>query len=159
MTDYDVLVNNNYNFFEKIAKLKPYSTKTLVTFFDLKNDKIIEMKNVYDHIEYLQKNFHWVKREINDMEEVIDAEMDDFESNIEPEEHPAWHNFEIYVDDMRSDTYKEIYQEVAKKERLYRVGFFRKRMDVGPVEASMDSKDRKTFEQIAEDFKLKISFT
>ena len=161
MNDYDELVKNNVDFFLKVSKLKPYSMKTLTSFFDMKNNKIIEMDSPYEHMEYLMKKYSWVKKRIDDMERHISDEEDDFVADLEPDEHPGWHTMDMYASDIRSSTYEEIFQDLAARDRLYRVGFYRKSMDVGPVyEKSVLAKDNKIFNQIVKDFELtKLHFS
>lgn len=153
-------IESNSGFVEQLFKtVKKTGTKTLVAFIDMSALELHVVDN-FEHIEWLEKRYDWVAQELLGLEERLDDFYGDFVFNLEPDEHPAMHNYEFWAADERSETHAEIIADVAAKHHVFRIGFFQRNMEVGPVrEKDLDEKSKKFFNALAQElgFKLKIS--
>jgi len=155
--DVDRFVEKNACYFERILKLGKYSQKSYLAFFDLPRELVIEMVGMYEHVEYLKKRFDWVVTEMDNLDDMIGDAHDEFINSLEPGEHPGWHSFELWESNERIEWLFEVYKTVAQENSLYRVGFFKRTLDVGPVPMDMPAEHRRFFECLAHNLELKLN--
>ena len=90
----------NENFIKRLVK-ENVNTRAHMTFFDLKNSTIHVMDDPYQHTEWLREKYPWAQEIYDAMKDEIDQFYVEFSSNLVPDEHPEWHNFEMASDDMK----------------------------------------------------------
>jgi hypothetical protein len=159
MKTVDDFIKDNEEFFILPLKYKEKSSsRSVVSFFDLGEGIVHEVPN-YEHIKWLSARFEWVARELEELEESISRYQQDFEDSIEPEEHPGWHVFEIYSGNERTEKYWDIFQEVAQKHSMIRVGFYKSTMDLSPMkEKTLNEEQLKFFKDLASMLGFKLHF-
>lgn len=153
----DTFIKNNYEHIEVIFKtVKKTGSRSFVSFVDL-NNFTINPVNSFDHMNWLSSKFKWVKEEIDSIENHIGDERYDFDSSLEPDEHPGWHRFDIWEVDYRIERYADIMSKVSSQNHIYRTGFFRTTMEVGPA-PNIQVEHKKFFRNLATtlNFNLKL---
>jgi hypothetical protein len=125
----DDFVSNNQILFKKIVI---NDSKTFSSFFDLENLKIEEMNSSFQHMQYLKKHFSKVRKKLDDFENNIEDEKSRFLDDV-GDDHPGFHSYENSIQDTRMSLHAEIFKDIAKTDRIYRVGIFKKLVEVGPV--------------------------
>ena len=155
--DIEKFLEDNTDFVKLVVNMKPYSSKSIITFVDLNEGKVHILHNVYEHVKWLSNKFDWVKGELSDLEQVLDDFRYDFEMSLDPDEHPGWHVYEINADEMTWEAHHDILRRAADDHRMYRVGLFRNTFEVGPI--GPNSKDREFFKELTEFFDKKIRFS
>lgn len=152
------LKNNNGFVLEVLKNKEQKSSKSKVCFFDLGSGEIRDLP-LYGHMQEVEKNFPWVREELEALSEKLSEEEQEFADSIPEGEHPGWHVFECYAYGEKADKDREIFKRLAKEHRWYRVGFYKSKMDLNPVkEKELNETDSKFFANFASEFDFKLEF-
>ena len=156
MFTHDQIIEKNQDFFLKILKLGPYSQVTVTGFLDVNTGEIHVMKNNYEHLDWLKSRFEWVNTEHEaHLEHVGDAEQE-FIDDLDPGEHPGWHRFEIWKSGEEIDFYHETLKRCAKDHGVFRIGYFRNCLEIGPVHSPQKLPEAELFKNLADTLEMKL---
>lgn len=72
--------------------------------------------HLHEHLEKLSKCSHpiadLVKKRLDALSDTLDEGEADFRSRIGPDQHPEWHNYEIWADDIKQETKTALIREL-----------------------------------------------